>query len=143
MELVVHRQHTAANILRTGTPEMTHHAKTLAVLASFVLMTASTGCARHVVRGSDHGVVAIPASTNGWPFRYRDKAKELMQEHFPNGYVVEHEEETVIGQTVHVNTEHTEGVVQVCGPVDVHTGTEASTVTTSDNTEWRIYYRRK
>ena len=98
-----------------------------AILVWALTATTLTGCARYVAREATRGVVAIPSSSNGWPFRHRDSAHELMSEHFPAGYVIEREEEAVVGQTT--NTDKTAF------------GGKRST--TRDDTEWRIYYRRQ
>ena len=52
-----------------------------------------TGCssARYVLRDSDRGIVAIPANTNIWPWKHRDDADRLMNEHFPGGYQIDRE----------------------------------------------------
>ena len=52
-----------------------------------------------MMRNQDYGVVAIPGNYNSWPLKYRESAEELMAEHFPAGYVIDHEEEYVVGQT--------------------------------------------
>ena len=102
-----------------------------------------TGCARQVVRATNHGVVAIPANTNVWPLRFRDKAEKIMTEHFPEGYVIDHEEETVVGQTENIETESVGATVFEKGPFSIDTGSAQTVRTTSDETEWRIYYRRR
>ena len=115
------------------------------LLAFLSLSLALYGCttARRVVKASDHGVIAIPSDSNAWPFRYREKAEELMAQHFPEGYVIEHEEEAVVGQTTHIDTDESDGVVHASRHVSIGTGTTNTTVTTTDATEWRIHYRRR
>jgi hypothetical protein len=101
------------------------------LLWGILLCLAASGCAaRQVVRNPDHGVVAIPSNADYWPFKYRQKAETLMAEHFPDGYAIEHEEETIVGQTVSTDSNAQPGVTR-------------TTTTASDNTEWRIYYRRR
>jgi len=112
------------------------------VLAAFFISSFAGCSARQVIRDRDYGVVAIPANTNSWPFKYRDKASELMTAHFPDGYEVVREEEVVTGQSTHVNThrdEHEHEVINdflTVGHSDTNT-----TVSTSDQTEYRITYR--
>lgn len=118
--------------------------RVLMLLGMLVTLVVTQGCAaRRVVRGADYGVVAIPADSNSWPMRYRDKAHELMNEHFPEGYEIDHEEEVVVGQQVHTHTDGTGATIFRSGPIELTSGTAESTTTTTDNTEWRIYYRRK
>lgn len=118
--------------------------KLILVFVGLVTLSVSGCCSvRRVERMPDCGVIAMPADTNAWPLRYRDKADELMRQHFPGGYVIESEEEVVVGQQTHVSGDHTDSVVETCGPVRVKTGSHAATVTTSDVTEWRIRYRRR
>lgn len=114
--------------------------KTAVLLVLLCLVTL--GCARSVVRGPDYGVVAIPANTDIWPMRFRTKAERIMREHFPEGYVIEHEEETVVGQTVDTETEGVSAPVLRKGPFEINLGASQTTETISDETEWRIYYRR-
>ncbi len=99
-----------------------HRVATCVCLA--LIMTVS-GCARYVLKEPTRGVVAIPSSSNSWPFRMRDKAEELMSQHFPEGYVVESEGEAVIGETTDIEK----------------TGFGGKRATTTDRTEWRIQYR--
>ena len=106
-------------------------------------MTLTLGCARQVVRGQDYGVVAISSNSNMWPFRMRDKAEKIMLEHFPEGYVIEHEEEVVVGETVQVDSETTTNSLETKGPFSIEAGTTRTSATTSPDTEWRIHYRRR
>ena len=108
-----------------------------------LLMTASliiTGCssARYVSRDQQQGVIAIP-NTSTWPVDHRQKALELMQNHFPQGYVIEKEEEVVIGTETQ---NHTDGHAHEMGNSNIYLGGETTHTTTTDKTEWRITYRR-
>jgi len=99
-----------------------------------------TGCssARYVSRDQQQGVIAIP-STSTWPVDHREKAMELMQAHFPNGYVIEKEEEVVIGTETQNRTDvHAHEI----GDSNIFLGGETTHTTTTDRTEWRITYRR-
>ena len=103
--------------------------RTVVLLAGILCLVASSGCqqARYVLRTADEGVVAIPSNTS-WPIDHREKAVELMSSHFPDGYVIDREEEVVIGMET---TEHGhEG-----------DGSWFGGVVTTDRTEWRISYR--
>ena len=99
-----------------------------------------TGCssARYVSRDQQQGVIAIP-STSTWPVDHREKAMELMQAHFPNGYVIEKEEEVVIGTETQ---NHTDVHAHEIGNSNIFLGGETTHTTTTDRTEWRITYRR-
>jgi hypothetical protein len=96
----------------------------LCLLAVFAL----TGCgtARVVSRDSYGGVVAMPENNNNWPYRYRDKAIELIKDDCPHGYVIAKEEEVVIGT---MTTDHT--------PSE-----STHTTETRNRTEYRIYYKK-
>src|SRR5438132_6773635 len=64
---------------------------------------AAAGClspARYVSVDANGGVVAIPKNTNYWPACYRSAADELMRRKCPDGYVVDHEGEAAVGQSV-------------------------------------------
>mgnify|MGYP006420490937 CR=1 FL=1 len=115
------------------TPRKTAIATALAAL----MITFFVGCSvRQIVRERDYGVVAVPSNANYWPFKYRDKATELMDAHFPGGYEIVREEEVVTGQSTHVNThqdQHEHEVINdflTVGHSDTNT-----TVSTSDQTE--------
>ena len=108
-----------------------------------LLMTASliiTGCssARYVSRDQQQGVIAIP-NTSTWPVDHRQKALDLMQSHFPQGYVIEKEEEVVIGTETQ---NHTDVHAHEMGNSNIFLGGETTHTTTTDKTEWRITYRR-
>lgn len=114
----------------------------LLLIVSTSMLSGCSG-ARRVVKATDHGVIAIPADTNSWPMHHREKAEELMAAHFPDGYVIEHEEEAVIGKNTQIDTDGTDGIIHASRHVSIGTGTTNTTVTTTDKTEWRIHYRRK
>ena len=97
------------------------------LLVAVALVAMLPGCARYVVKDSRSGVVAIPSSSNTWPFRFQDKAHKLMAQHFPEGYVIESEQEAVIGETTNIDKKAFGG----------------KTATTTDKTEWRIHYRQR
>ncbi|MBA62243.1 MAG: hypothetical protein CMJ76_07740 [Planctomycetaceae bacterium] len=99
-----------------------------------------TGCssARYVSRNQEQGIIAIP-STSTWPVDHREKAMELMQAHFPQGYVIEKEEEFVIGTETQ---NHTDVHAHEIGNSNIFLGGETTHTTTTDKTEWRITYRR-
>ena len=99
-----------------------------------------TGCtsARYVSRDQERGVIAIP-SISTWPVDHREKALALMQAHFPQGYIIEKEEEVVIGTETQ---NHTDVHAHEIGNSNIYLGGETTHTTTTDKTEWRITYRR-
>ncbi|MGB7326356.1 MAG: hypothetical protein WBD31_15900 [Rubripirellula sp.] len=112
----------------------------------FVFATAMSvlcglsGCssARYVFKDPEVGVVAMPSNNE----RNREKAIELMQQHFPDGYVIDREEETVIGLVTHEHIRnHASSQDQERG--EAHIRTAHATATTTDKTEYRITYRRQ
>ncbi|TWU51954.1 hypothetical protein [Rubripirellula reticaptiva] len=109
-------------------------AAAIAVVCGFV------GCssARYVFKDPDVGVVAMPSNSE----RNREKAVELMNEHFPGGYVIDREEETVIGLVTHEHIQNNASAHDGNrGDAQIHTA--HATATTTDKTEYRITYRRK
>ncbi len=79
---------------------MRHH-QSLLVVATIAI--GSTGCAtapgvRYVYQDGDFGVVGMPENTDRWPTRYRTKADQLMDAHFPGGHEVVRAEEVVEGE---------------------------------------------
>lgn len=84
-----------------------------------------SGCAnaRYVSRDAERGVIAISNASDV----HMEKAHELMQQHFPEGYVIDREGEEIVGVETRVSkpSETMESAV------------------TKDKTEWRIHYRRK
>ena len=107
----------------------------------------ATGCggARYIVKEANGGIVAIPYNGNSWPGYYRDKADKLMADHFPEGYVIEREEEAVIGQ--HTNySQNNNGVILPVGKkptIGLAVGGTSGTATTTNQTEYRLFYRRR
>ena len=104
--------------------------KLVPILVLVILLCCGCQQARYVMQSHDRGVVAIPSNST-WPVNHREQAGVLMAGHFPEGYVVEREEEIVIG----AETTHNDFVNE---DADFWFG---ATVTT-DRTEWRITYRR-
>ena len=116
----------------------------LSLLAALIAVGVS-GCqsARYVLRDSDRGIVAIPANTNIWPWKHREDAEKLMNQHFPAGYRIDREFEEVVGKTT-TSGEDTDGqTIQLAeGLLTLDTGRRRSTSTTTDVTEYRIEYHR-
>ncbi len=109
---------------------------TILIISSFFMTGCST--AHYVSRDQERGVVAIPSRAS-WPVNHREKAMELMQAHFPQGYVIEKEEEVVIGTDTQNRTDvHAHEI----GNSNIFLGGETTYTTTTDRTEWRITYRR-
>jgi len=126
---------------------MTTAARFAAVVLA-VLVLGQLGCqsARQVYRDGDRGVVAIPANSNAWPTYNRDSADELMAQHFPEGYVIDREEEIAVGEATTTTDNHDAQTVSFLeGSVAVtnETGDGSVTTTTAPTTEYRIYYRRQ
>lgn len=105
-----------------------------------VLASLAAGChtARYVHQDPSAGVVAIPHNTSSWPFYHRRQAEKLMAAQFPSGYEIVTEQEVVVGQKTEVQDNSR---VVHAGPADILLGGE--TVTTNNQTEWRIHYRAK
>lgn len=115
------------------------------LLACAYLSAAGCGGARYVVKEANGGIVAIPYNGNAWPMYYRDKADKLMADHFPEGFVVEREEEAVIGQRTEYS-QNNNGVILPVGKkptVGLAVGGTSGAATTTNQTEWRLYYRRR
>ena len=112
-------------------------------LAGLVLaLAAQAGCnARQVLKEPAYGVVSIPQNSNAWPMRYRDKADEVMQKHFPDGYEIVREEEVVVGQQTRVNEDEERADVAIIdGVLSVGATERRTTATTTDVTEYHIHY---
>lgn len=122
-----------------------------------VVLLLSYGCAsaRYVTKGPNEGLVAMPCDNEA----NRRKAKELMANHFPDGYEIVFEEEAPIGTVTHVHKETRDDGIELASfgqdpesedyaalkvnlPGMSHRRTD-TTYTTEDKTEWRIHYRRK
>ena len=103
-----------------------------------LLLAGGCASARHIMKDADGGIVAIPANSE----RNREKAIELMEHHLPEGYVIEREEETVIGQTTHQQVDHG-ATIEGDEKRSSESGQTRATATTVPNTEYRIFYRRR
>lgn len=124
-------------------------APTLLLCFFALVMLTQIGCqtARYVRKDGAYGEVAIPSNSNSWPYYNRDQATKLMSEHFPEGYEVDVEEESVIGQ----KTDYSENGTGAGMPIrigrgmgiGVGVGNKTGTATTTNKTEWRLRYRRK
>lgn len=117
----------------------------LSVVVGLVVV-ASLGCAgpRQVLRERDFGIIAIPANTNTWPFRYRDKAAEMMAQHFPEGYEVVREEEVKVGEYTTVDRDHdTRHLSDEESPFQVDLHSESTRVSSGNLTEYQITYQRR
>jgi hypothetical protein len=134
-----------------------------AAILCFVATLVGCQSARLVEVRSDGGVVAIPNNSNTWPFYYRDKAEAMLKQKCPNGYVIDHEEEVVTGTVTHTNsqTETEKSPTLLVGgksnngdqdsqsfgalaiPVGENRQHTNETTTSTNVTEWRIYYKAK
>jgi hypothetical protein len=134
----------------------------LAVLAVAVGCTASPRLVKWDQAG---GVLAIPSNSDYWPSYYRSKAETLMSQKCPSGFVIEKEEEVVVGQHQHTvrNTDSQAPPVVSFGgeeesssrgkksrsgaglavPLGETHETTNQTTTVHDVTEYRIWFRPK
>lgn len=111
-------------------------------LAALVFNLSGCQSARYVLKEDDRGVVAIPASTLTWPINYREQAGKLMQQHFPEGYVVEKEEEIVVGEVTHFREDSNGSVTSPDADTTAHTDSTSGWSETRDKRELRLSYRR-
>jgi hypothetical protein len=109
-----------------------------------VLLVGLSGCctARFVSVDQTSAVVAIPNNSNSWPSYHRQHAEQLMREKFPEGYVIDHEEEVVTGSTALTRTNtQTKGhrllAALKVSPVEEETQQATTYV---DQKEWRIWF---
>ena len=135
---------------------------------AFVAALFLAGCAsspRFVHQDANSAVVAMPHDSNCWPSYYRDNADKMLRARFPQGYVVEKEEEFVTGVSTHTTgqsrTEEAPTLMLGGGsrngngnsssrsfggiavPVGETRQRVTSDTTTSNQTEWRMYVRAK
>ena len=117
---------------------MSFQAKCLLVLLLVVL----SGCSvRQVYRDSTGGVLALPMNTNAWPLNYRDRANQIMQRQFPNGYIVTHEGEEIVGQTTIYDEQYDGGLGFFDGLISIGPDNVWGSSMTMNETEYRIHYR--
>lgn len=109
-------------------------------LAGVFLFGILVGCssARYVLKEPESGIIAISADTPS----NREKATELMAQHFPAGYIIDREAETVIGQVTHQHTDHGK-TIEIGDDSSIESGQSSATATTVDKTEYRISYRKR
>ncbi len=125
---------------------MTARFPKVALWCSFLALGLGCNHARIVELHSDGGgIVAIPDNSNAWPNRNFNRAEELMAKQCPQGYVIERQGETVIGQVAHTNTETQQHKVPVLTALGLAPPKLESQQTTSyeDQKEWRIWFRPK
>ena len=115
-------------------------ATTVGIFVTGMLLLTGCTSARFLSLDADHGIVAIPNNTNSWPTNYRRSADELLRERFPQGVVIDHEEETVVRQDVTVDRSGNGDslLFKVFG-----IGSESRTEHTNNITEWHIYFHTK
>jgi hypothetical protein len=107
------------------------------------LCLAGVGClspARYVSVGANGGVVAIPQNTNYWPACYRSAADELMRQKCPDGYVIDHEGEVAVGQSVQEQSSGSESSLLF---LLLGVGHQTRSSVSHDITEWRIEFHAK
>jgi len=146
---------------------MSHRWIVWAALAMGSIPLVGCASARHVQNFPDGGVVAIPANSNHWPFYYRNKALELIQESAPTGYEIVMEEEATRSVVTETSTRKTttpapalvlEGVQVASGDYPGYDEPRLASVSfplrkeqedteelsrETEFKEWRIHYRRK
>ncbi len=88
----------------------------------------------------EHGVVAVPNGTNCWPLYNRRSADELLQDRFPQGVVIDREEESVIGENVVTDRagNTTSALYQLAG-----VGAEHNSESRLPIKEWQIHFHAK
>ena len=108
-----------------------------------ILLAGACGCstARIVSSGPNSAVVAIASNTNTWPDYNRKHAEELLREKFPQGYVIDKEEEFVVGttQVTSTTTNRTGDPTLAALRIAPVVQTTDQTTTSRDQKEWRIY----
>ena len=114
----------------------------LALTLFAAVLAVQFGCAaRQVLKEPGYGVVSIPHNSNAWPARYRDKADEVMRQHFPDGYQIVREEEVVVGQQTRFDEDEEHADLEVIdGVLSIGTTERRATATTTDVTEYHIHY---
>ena len=109
-------------------------------------LAALAGCnsARYVTVTSEGGVVAIPDNSNNWPSYNHKHAEELIQAKCPGGYVIEREEEVVVGSNQYTDTTTKTKGDPLLAALRIAPVTEETQqhTTSSDIKEWRLYYHR-
>jgi hypothetical protein len=119
---------------------MSPRGKVRGLMVAVLLGLCGCSSARFVVVDGDHGIVSIPSNSNSWPSYNRDAADELLRKRFPQGYVIDREEESVVGQDVtvdHSNDNNT-NTARVTGVT-----TDRSVERTRNVTEWHIFFHAK
>jgi hypothetical protein len=121
---------------------MTGHRPRLGVICSVLLLGLSGCCtARFVSVDGTSAVVAIPDDSNTWPTYNRQHAEELMQQKFPQGYVIDHEEEVVTGtiEQTRTNTQTRGSPILAAlkvAPIEEETNRSTAYI---HQKEWRIW----
>jgi len=108
--------------------------------AALLALIGTSGCletARYVSLDANGGVVGIPGPTDHWPTYNRKAAEDLMKQKCPQGYVIDREQETPIGQSTTENSagNHASLSSQVFG-----VGAESRTTETHPINEWQITF---
>lgn len=107
-------------------------------------LTGCSGTARYVKKDMAEGIVAIPDASNHWPYRYHDRAIEMIVQHVGPNYEILKEEEAVVGQKVsndqNIDTEMQPSIL----PWNQRQIQRVNNIeTTRDVTEYRIHYRKR
>lgn len=103
--------------------------KKLTVIVLFLLFLSMWGCAtaRYVMIEGGNGVIAIPANID----LHRQRAYELMEAHCSGGFVIDREEEAVIGSETSGSSDSYE---------EENGSSQWFSESTTVETEWRIHF---
>jgi hypothetical protein len=100
--------------------------------AVLLALVGAWGCAspRFVSIGPEGGTIAMPSNSS----YYRSEAMKMLNEKYPNGWVIDHEGEVVVGQllTKHMNDQPVAFGNRIEQRTEVH-----------DRTEWHIDFHPK
>lgn len=129
------------NVLFSSKAPIVKPAGSCLFLLLLLFIVPACNSSRYVLRERDRGVVAIPKNSSKWPYYHRADAEERMHEHMPEGYVVEREEEVVVGQTTKYKEGHPGTKINLL-LVSFGLGGTRGKSTVSDETEYRLYYSR-
>src|SRR5207244_3199008 len=111
--------------------------------AAVLLALGLTGCAgpRFVSQDQFGGVIAMPSNSDDWPTHYRTKAEQMMARKCPQGYVVVHEEEVIVGQSTVGRDDSDTRTRDIPGrhhsDLEVTSTETTHSTTTPDITDWR------
>jgi hypothetical protein len=117
----------------------------LVVVVATVAGLSGCASARYVEKTQDGGIVAIPSNADFWPMNYRTQAKALIEQHVGPDYEIFDQREVVTGVTTRHNQEvkHEPTYNSEIPFLAAEKQTVTNTTSSSDQTEYRIAYRRR